>query len=197
MDPLLTTERLLLRRFTPADGPDIAALDADPAVMRYLDAPVPPATTLAETLPEIIGDYDELPDGQGQFATFTRTDGRFLGWVSILPVTSQGLTPGPGVLELGYRLTPAAWGHGYATEGALALVRHAFTTLGAERIVATTMAVNTGSRRVMEKAGLRYVRTFHGAWDDPLPGAEEGEVEYALTLEQWKTTGAPTPRQPS
>jgi hypothetical protein len=42
------------------------------------------------------------------------------------------------------------------------------------------MAVNAGSRRVLERAGLRYVRTFHLDWADPLPGAEHGEVEYAL-----------------
>ncbi len=37
----------------------------------------------------------------------------------------------------------------------------------------------------MEKAGLRYVRTFHLEWDDPIPGTGEGEVEYALTREEW------------
>ncbi len=48
------------------------------------------------------------------------------------------------------------------------------------------MAVNTGSRRVMEKAGLAHVRTFHVAWDDPLPGSEQGEVEYAITHAGWR-----------
>jgi RimJ/RimL family protein N-acetyltransferase len=47
------------------------------------------------------------------------------------------------------------------------------------------MAVNVRSRRVMEKAGLRFVRVFHLTWDDPLPGYEEGEVEYELLREQW------------
>ncbi len=47
------------------------------------------------------------------------------------------------------------------------------------------MAVNTGSRRVMEKSGLRYVRTFHEDWPDPLPGAEHGDVEYALAKDDW------------
>ena len=48
------------------------------------------------------------------------------------------------------------------------------------RVFAQTMAVNLASRRVMEKSGLRFVRTFHLTWDDPIPGAEDGEVEYAL-----------------
>jgi len=43
------------------------------------------------------------------------------------------------------------------------------------------MAINLASRRVMENAGLKCVRTFHPRWEDPLPGTEHGEVEYALT----------------
>jgi hypothetical protein len=54
-------------------------------------------------------------------------------------------------VALGYRLRRSAWGHGYATEGARALVRRAFTELGVGRVVATTMAVNVRSRRVLEK----------------------------------------------
>ena len=83
-------------------------------------------------------------------------------------------------MELGYRLKASAWGRGYATEGARALVRKGFDELGVRRVWAETMAVNRASRRVMEKVGLRYVRTFHVHFDDPLPGAEHGEVEYEL-----------------
>jgi RimJ/RimL family protein N-acetyltransferase len=50
------------------------------------------------------------------------------------------------------------------------------------------MAVNTASRRVMEKAGLRYVRTFHVAFDDPIDGTEHGEIEYELLRADWATT---------
>ncbi len=52
------------------------------------------------------------------------------------------------------------------------------------------MVVNTGSRRVMEKAGLRYVRTFHQAWPDAIPGDEHGDVEYALTRDEWEQQAA-------
>jgi RimJ/RimL family protein N-acetyltransferase len=54
------------------------------------------------------------------------------------------------------------------------------------RVWAQTMAVNLASRRVMEKASLKYVRTFHLRWEDPLPGAEHGEVGYALTKDDWE-----------
>ena len=53
------------------------------------------------------------------------------------------------------------------------------------RVIAQTMAVNTASRGVMSAAGLTYVRTYHPEFDDPLPGAEQGEVEYEITREDW------------
>lgn len=75
----------------------------------------------------------------------------------------------------------AAWGRGYATEGSRALIRKGFADLGVERVTANTMAVNAGSRRVMEKAGLSFLRSFTGDWPDAIPGSEHGEVEYELT----------------
>ncbi|MBP0449196.1 GNAT family N-acetyltransferase [Kitasatospora sp. RG8] len=64
-------------------------------------------------------------------------------------------------------------------------MNHAFTELEMDRIVATTMTVNTASRRVMEKAGLSLIRTFFEGWDEPIEGAEHGDVEYAITRETW------------
>lgn len=59
------------------------------------------------------------------------------------------------------------------------------TELGLPRVVATTMAVNVGSRRVLEKVGMRHVDTFFANWPDPIPGAEHGDVVYAVTREEW------------
>ncbi len=87
---------------------------------------------------------------------------------------------------LGYRLRRSAWGKGYAKEGSRALIRKGFTELGVQRVVAETMAVNTASRRVMEKAGLTYVRTFHQEWPERIEGEEHGDVEYALTKSDWE-----------
>jgi RimJ/RimL family protein N-acetyltransferase len=58
-----------------------------------------------------------------------------------------------------------------------------------ERIMAQTMAVNAGSRATMARVGLQYVRTFHEQWDEPIPGAEQGEVEYALSRAAWLGPG--------
>ena len=77
------------------------------------------------------------------------------------------------------------WRQGLASEGARELIRYGFADLGLTRIFAETMAVNTASRATMAAVGMAYVRTFHLDWDEPLPGAELGEVEYAITREQW------------
>jgi RimJ/RimL family protein N-acetyltransferase len=97
-----------------------------------------------------------------------------------------------GTAELGYRLFPAVWGCGYATEGARALVRRAFTELGLERVVATTMTVNIASRRVLENAGLMLVRTFFAQWPAYIEGAEHGDVEYALARQDWQRAYQPS-----
>ena len=92
-----------------------------------------------------------------------------------------------GGCELGIKIGPQDLrGKGYATEGARALIRKGFAELGVRRVFAQTMAVNTASRRVMEKAGLAHVRTFHEDWTDPIEGAKHGEVEYALTKADWE-----------
>jgi RimJ/RimL family protein N-acetyltransferase len=189
----MLTERLALRRFTSADTANLASLDGDPLVMRFLTGTVrSPAQIRDEVLPRLTGCHLRHP-GFGYWAAETRTGGGFIGWFGLRPVTptddamvhwpdARGQT---GVAELGYRLRRSAWGRGYATEGARALVRRAFTALGAQQVVATTMAVNTGSRRVMERAGLRYMRTVHLDWPDPLDGSEHGDVEYRLLRSEW------------
>ena len=58
--------------------------------------------------------------------------------------------------------------------------------MGVRRVIAQTMAVNAASRGVMTAAGLTYVRTYFPEFDDPLPGTEQGEVEYEITLEAWR-----------
>jgi RimJ/RimL family protein N-acetyltransferase len=179
----LETERLILRRFTDADVDALVLLDSDPEVTRYLTRVPPDREKVAsETIPRVMRYYDEHPQF-GTWATIERASGEFIGWFHLRPPHHGGRDDEP---ELGYRFRRAAWGKGYATEGGRALVDRAFTELGARRVFALTMAVNAGSRRVMEKVGLRYVRSFHGSWPERLPGAEHGDVEYAITRDQWE-----------
>ncbi|MFD5112381.1 GNAT family N-acetyltransferase [Streptomyces sp. NPDC058391] len=181
MEPrfFLETPRLRLRSFTEGDLDRLVALDNDPGVRRFIDAgrPVSRDTVRRLTLPRMLG--------RGFWAAEERSTGAWLGWFSLEP----GEEPGWDVVELGYRLHRAAWGLGYATEGARALVGKAFTDLGTERVTAQTMTVNTGSRRVMEKAGLTYVRTFFEEWPETIEGSEQGDVAYELTRKEWAEAG--------
>jgi RimJ/RimL family protein N-acetyltransferase len=92
----------------------------------------------------------------------------------------------PTVADLGYRLLRRWWRQGLATEASLALLSHGFETVGVRRVIAQTMAVNAASRGVMSAVGMTYVRTYYPDFDDPLPGTEQGEVEYEITMEAWR-----------
>ena len=83
---------------------------------------------------------------------------------------------------MGYRLLRRHWRQGYAREGSLELIRHGFDDLGLQRIFAQTMAVNAASRATMTSVGMRFARGFceHGD-DEPVPGHEQGEVEYEIS----------------
>lgn len=182
VDIILQTERLVLRRFTPADAGALAALYGDPRVMRFITTDLPsPVEVESEILPAILRGYAER-GGLGRLAGVDPETGQFAGQFSLRPANSPGLSGG---LELGYRLAPAFWGRGLATEGAGALVRAAFTDLHADRVVATTMAVNTGSWRVLEKCRLRRIETFYYEGPDLMPGAEHGDYVYEQSRRDW------------
>ncbi|MEV8057980.1 GNAT family N-acetyltransferase [Streptomyces antimycoticus] len=179
----LETERLVLRPFTEADADHLFALDSDPDVMRFLNGGKPTSreTVQAQILPRLLHDHPCFGT-RGYWATEEKATGTFLGWFEFRPLDDHS----PAVVELGYRLNKAAWGKGYAPEGARALIHKGFTDLGVERVTADTMAVNTRSRRVMEKAGLSFLRNFTGDWPEAIEGSEHGEVEYELTRAAWE-----------
>ncbi|MGW2282046.1 GNAT family N-acetyltransferase [Streptomyces sp. NPDC001770] len=183
MNTFLETDRLVLRAFTEADTDHLFALDNDPEVMRFINGgrPVSRAVIRAQTLPRLLHDHPCFGT-RGYWAAEEKGTGVFLGWFEFRPLDDHD----PAVVEIGYRLNKAAWGSGYATEGARALIREGFTALGVERVTANTMAVNTGSRRVMEKAGLSFLRDFTGDWPEAIEGSEHGEVEYELTRTTWE-----------
>ncbi|HEY8547732.1 MAG TPA: GNAT family N-acetyltransferase [Acidimicrobiales bacterium] len=160
------TERMTLRPIRPDDVDEMLHLDADPEVMRYISGRPSTRDEVVAMIDRSLGE---------RWVAHERATGKILGWFGLDSDEDQ-----PGERELGYRLHRWAWGQGYATEGSRALIDLAFKELGVRRVWAQTMAVNTRSRRVMERCGLTYVRTFHLDWDEPLRGAEHGEVEYEI-----------------
>jgi RimJ/RimL family protein N-acetyltransferase len=178
----LETERLILRWFEADDAAALTELNSDPEVTFYINGghPIPLEEIEQKYLPAYLG-YPERYPGYGFWAAIEKSTGDFLGWFHLRP-DEDGPEDEP---ELGYRLRRAAWGKGYATECSKALVDKAFRELGATRVFAETMVVNSRSRRVMEKTGLRQVRIWHEHFDDPIPGTEHGEIEYAVTRDEW------------
>jgi RimJ/RimL family protein N-acetyltransferase len=165
------TDRLSLRPISLDDVDQLVALDSDPEVMRYLTGGIPtPRPEVEERVRQALG---------WRWMAYELPTGQFVGWFGAKPA-------GEGEYEVGYRLARRAWGRGLATDGTLALIDRAFANWGATRVWAQTMAVNSRSRRVMERCGLKYVRTFHLHWDDPIEGTEHGEVEYELLRQDWQ-----------
>ena len=188
MQVFLETRRLVLRRFTMADVDNLVSLDADPDVMHFVTGGRPTARDEIENeiLPGFLAYYGQF-EGYGFWAAIEKATGEFLGWFHFRPREEAG----PGEAELGYRLHRSAWGKGYATEGSRALISKGFTDFGVQRVVAETMVVHAASRRVMEKAGLTLVRTFHADWPYPIDGDELGDVEYALDRAEWERRRRP------
>jgi RimJ/RimL family protein N-acetyltransferase len=182
--PRLTTERLSLEPLTHAHTEVLVELDSDAEVLRFIFG-------RALSRDEVVTDHlprrlrpEGPPRGIGYWAGSEA--GRFVGWWCLAVDDAD-----PDTAELGYRLRRDAWGRGLATEGSGALLDHAFLTLGLPRVWATTMAVNSGSRGVMSRLGMTHVRTDVQDWDDPLPGAELGEVRYEITREEWRRRRTP------
>jgi RimJ/RimL family protein N-acetyltransferase len=178
----LETERLTLRKFTADDVDLLVDLDSDPEVMFFITGgrATPRTEIEIEVLPAFMSYYQGFA-GYGFWAVIEKSSGEFIGWFHLRAAEGHP----PDEPELGYRLKRSAWGNGYAVEGSRALIDAAFTSYGAKRVVAETMVVHTGSRRVMEKSGMTLVRTFFQDWPDHIPGDEHGDVEYAITRDQW------------
>ncbi len=142
---------LLLRGWRDEDLEPYARLCADAAVMRYIGGGAP--LTREESRAQIsrfVRHWEER--GFGLWAIEHRASGAFVGFVGL--VHQDEWSEDEHKTEVGWRLDPAYWGWGLATEGAVASVRYGFEELGLERIISIIQPENMASRRVAEKAGL-------------------------------------------
>jgi len=158
-------------------------LDSDPEVVRFLFAR---ARGRADVEAAHRARMARAVDGLGLWAGFLRSEpGAFVGLWMLTPPDGASQPKVPGEAELGYRLLRRHWRQGLAREGSQELLRHGFDDLRLERIFAQTMAVNVASRATMTSLGMRFVRAFHEHYDEPVAGAEHGEVEYELCRQDW------------
>jgi ribosomal-protein-alanine N-acetyltransferase len=143
----LETERLALRRFTLDDLDTLARLNADARVTQYLGGVKDRAQTETLLRTRILDYYEQHP-GLGIWATIERASGDVAGFHVLNHI--QGETD----LQVGYALFTEHWGKGYATEMAIALLRHGYGTLGLPQVNAITDLGNVASQQVLLKAGL-------------------------------------------
>jgi RimJ/RimL family protein N-acetyltransferase len=161
----LRTERLVLRPWRDSDRAPFAALNADPEVMAHF-----PATLTREQSDAMVDRIVQSMDqrGFGLWAVEVGGGSSCIGFVGLNPIPfEEHFTP---ALEIGWRLSRPAWGHGYAPEAAVAAVAFAFASVhrdGLEftldphdepldEVVSMTTPANAKSRRVMEKIGLHH-----------------------------------------
>ncbi|MCX6049076.1 MAG: GNAT family protein [Chloroflexi bacterium] len=146
--PILRTARLRLRPFTEADTNAIFALQSNPRVLRYWDAP--PWRERAQAERFIVRCKQMEQEGSGARLAIERTaDDRFIGWCVLMNWDATYRSA-----LLGYCLDEPAWGQGFATEAAGALLQWAFNTLDLNRVQSEADTRNAASARVLEKLGF-------------------------------------------
>ena len=180
--PELTTSRLVLRDWRDGDRAPFAALNADPAVMEHFPAPLSRRES------------DEFVDriraglaarGFGLWAVEVAGTGQFIGFTGLaVPGFDAPFMP---AVEIGWRLSRPAWGHGYATEAATRVLDFAFGEAGLSEIVSFTSVPNVRSQAVMRRIGMT-----HDPVDDfEHPRLEEGHrlrhhVLWRMTARRWR-----------
>ena len=176
--PTLRSARLLLRPFTEADTDAIFALQSSPRVLRYWDAPPWSERARAECF--IAACRQMAQEGIGARLAIERAaDGVFIGWCCLAK-----WNPDHRSATMGYCLVDAAWGQGFATEAAGALLQWAFDTLDLNRVQAATDTRNGASSRVLEKLG--FVREGTLREDCIVNGEVSDSWVYGLLRREWK-----------
>ncbi len=180
--PTLTTKRLVLRPVTVDDLPLMVELNADPIVMRFIRGRAATAEETAAEWRQRLERQSDPARGLGYWSGFEA--GTFVGWWSASCFAGRPETSG-----IGYRLGAAHWDRGLATEGARAMIGRAFACADVKQVYASTMAANTGSRRVLEKLGMRHAATWDADEKRDVPGWRDGEVGYQLDRAEWLRAG--------
>lgn len=194
METMIETARLALRRPTEDDLDPLAAINADPEVMRYIaDGQTKSRDETAAGLARAAQEWDER--GFGMFSVDLRDaeqtwDGeqpwdaeqpaksQFIGWVALTePAFLPEVMP---AVEIGWRLAREHWGRGYATEAARAALRFGFEECGFDRIISIRDLDNDASRRVMEKLGLRF------GHETVVPASKQKVAVYEISRETYE-----------
>ena len=179
------TARLNLREFAASDFEAVHAYSSDPRVTRFLFFGPRDEESTADYLEELLASQREQPRTRFELAVEEAASGQVIGACDLSLIESN-------VVDLGYMLSAAQWGRGYATEIALRLVDAAFMELRAHRVISTVDVNNAASIRVLEKIGMRWEAVYRRHrraknrwWDCHL---------FTLPREVWEASKAPAGR---
>ncbi len=154
--PRIETERLLLRKVTLDDAPDLLVNTSDPEIARYTTwEPYDSIEEARRFLGSVISNYE-----RGEPANWgleLRESGRFIGMCGFM---QDFWEPEYACASLGYAIGREHWGKGLTTEAVRAAIAFGFEHLTLNRIEARCVAENTASERVMQKAGMSYEGTL-------------------------------------
>lgn len=180
----LHSERLVLRQWRSADHAPFARLNADPRAMTYFPAVLSRRESdhLAQRLQSAISKR-----GWGFWAVAVGDEVPFIGFVGLQPVSDE-LPMAPAV-EIGWRILPAHWGKGYATEAARVSLDFAFGTLGLDEVVSFTAVENRPSRAVMARLGMVHAGETFDHPKLPVDSPLRRHVLYRLPKSNWEGGG--------
>lgn len=158
MNKIIETERLEIREILTSDIDGMFDLDADHEVHEYLGKqPVQNKEQSREVIAFIRQQY--VDNGIGRWAIIDKQTQDFVGWTGLKYVT-EATNNHINYYDLGYRLRKKYWGKGIATESAIASLRYAFDSLGANEVYAMADINNDGSNNILQKIGFTRVETF-------------------------------------
>lgn len=153
------SERLSFRLMDITDKSLFLDLDSDPEVMRFINGGIP--TTEQEYEDIYIPRHSTFRNpekGWGYWATFIAETNTFIGWVLVRPMNFFNEDTDLDNIELGWRFKQLAWGKGYATEAAQAILTALKEQVGYNKFTAIAVSDNTGSIKIMEKLGMNFAK---------------------------------------
>jgi len=151
----ITSSRLVIRPWEDDDAGFLLDLESRWEVVRFLGAHPTPMTTREQALASIRRRRAVDDPVHGIWAIVT-ADGQLIGNILLKPIAlSAGQPADSPEVEIGWHLHPDAWGHGYATEAAKAVLDDAFRR-GLRRVIAVTAPDNTASQAVCRRLGMAY-----------------------------------------
>jgi RimJ/RimL family protein N-acetyltransferase len=183
MEIWIETERLILRELLPTDEEAWFEMDSDPRVHQFLgNKPVTDIEQIRMAYQSIRQQY--LDNGIGRWAVVEKESGKFIGWTG-LKFHDEIENNHINFVDIGYRLHPAYWGKGYATESVKAAIQYGFNHLKLDEIISMVHHENRASKNVMAKCGFSFVEAF----------LSENELYhwFKLTREEWEYTSSKLP----